>query len=117
MQIVDEYDPKYHGFATQEEWDAAWSSEPSGKEKGFYWGVSWILVPDCKRMAGLGLLYPVIRPCRYASALRHSGTVRPGELHPSLSQDPDLTLSRHPARATARRLPPSIEYRVPPVAG
>src|ERR1700736_113931 len=31
--------------------------------------------------------------------------------------DPDLTLSRHPARATARRLPPSIEYRVPPVAG
>jgi hypothetical protein len=31
--------------------------------------------------------------------------------------DPDLTLSRHPARATARRLPPSIDYRVPPVAG
>jgi len=30
--------------------------------------------------------------------------------------DPDLTLSRHPARATARRLPPSIEYLVPPVA-
>src|SRR6267378_4238619 len=26
--------------------------------------------------------------------------------------DPDLTLSRHPARATARRVPPSIEYRV-----
>jgi hypothetical protein len=34
VRIVDEYDPKYHGFATQEEWDAAWSSEPSGKEKG-----------------------------------------------------------------------------------
>jgi hypothetical protein len=31
--------------------------------------------------------------------------------------EPDLTLSRHPARATARRLPPSIEHRVPPVAG
>jgi hypothetical protein len=31
--------------------------------------------------------------------------------------DPDLTLSRHPARATARRLPPFIEHRVPPVAG
>jgi hypothetical protein len=31
--------------------------------------------------------------------------------------DPDLTLSRHPARATARRLPPSIGHRVPPVAG
>src|SRR6202048_4660860 len=31
--------------------------------------------------------------------------------------EPDLTLSRHPARATARRLPPSIGHRVPPVAG
>src|ERR1700737_640666 len=31
--------------------------------------------------------------------------------------DPDLTRSRPPARATARRLPPSIEHRVPPVAG
>ena len=34
---------------------------------------------------------------------------RPGEFHPQTCQDPDLTLSRHPARATARRLPPSIE--------
>src|ERR1700730_8213730 len=42
---------------------------------------------------------------------------RPGEFHPEPLTDPDLTLSRHPARATARRLPPSIEYRVPPVAG
>ena len=32
---------------------------------------------------------------------------RPGELHPEPLTDPDLTLSRHPARATARRLPPS----------
>jgi Arc/MetJ-type ribon-helix-helix transcriptional regulator len=31
--------------------------------------------------------------------------------------DPDLILSHHPARATARRLPPSVELRVPPVAG
>ena len=31
--------------------------------------------------------------------------------------DPDLILSRHPARAIARRLPPSVEYRAPPVAG
>src|SRR6202022_1949970 len=30
---------------------------------------------------------------------------RPGELHPEPLTDPDLTLSRHPARATARRLP------------
>ena len=42
---------------------------------------------------------------------------RPGEFHPEPLTDPDLTLSRHPARATARRLPPSIEYWVPPVAG
>jgi hypothetical protein len=35
---------------------------------------------------------------------------RPGEFHPEPLTDPDLTLSRHPARATARRLPPSIEY-------
>src|SRR5437868_13817067 len=42
----------------------------------------------------------------------------PAEMAASLAApDPDLTLSRHPARATARRLPPSIEYRVPPVAG
>jgi hypothetical protein len=34
---------------------------------------------------------------------------RPGELHPEPLTDPDLTLSRHPARATARRLPPSVE--------
>ena len=32
---------------------------------------------------------------------------RPGEFHPEPLTDPDLTLSRHPARATARRLPPS----------
>src|SRR5437588_7062137 len=40
---------------------------------------------------------------------------RPGEFHPEPLTDPDLTLSRHPARATERRLPPSIEYRVPPI--
>ena len=32
---------------------------------------------------------------------------RPGESHPEPLTDPDLTLSRHPARATERRLPPS----------
>jgi len=42
---------------------------------------------------------------------------RPEEFHPEPLTDPDLTLSRHPARAIARRLPPSIEYQVPPVAG
>jgi hypothetical protein len=34
---------------------------------------------------------------------------RPGEFHPEPLTDPDLTLSRHPARATARRLPPSVK--------
>src|ERR1700730_4047517 len=34
---------------------------------------------------------------------------RPGEFHPEPLTGPDLTLSRHPARATARRLPPSVE--------
>ena len=42
---------------------------------------------------------------------------RPGELHPEPLTDPDLTLSRHPARATTRRLPPSVEnWSAPPVA-
>src|SRR5689334_19461831 len=34
---------------------------------------------------------------------------RPGESHPEPLTDPDLTLSRHPARAIERRLPPSAE--------
>src|SRR6202023_1961927 len=41
--------------------------------------------------------------------LRRECRVGPGELHPEPLTDPDLTLSRHPARATARRLPPSVE--------
>ena len=32
---------------------------------------------------------------------------RPGEFHPEPLTDPDLNLSIHPARVTARRLPPS----------
>src|SRR5450631_4304551 len=43
--------------------------------------------------------------------------VGPGNFTPSLSQIPDVNLSIHPARAKARRLPPSIDHRVPPVAG
>src|SRR6202011_4099057 len=58
----------------------------------------------------------VIRRQRRALALRVR-TSRPGEFRPEPLTDPDCTLSCHPARATARRLPPSIEYRVPPVAG
>jgi hypothetical protein len=40
---------------------------------------------------------------------------RPGEFHPEPLTEPDLILSHDTARATARRLPPSIEHRVPPV--
>ena len=49
------------------------------------------------------------------NGLRQSGLLgpkrpsSPGEFHPEPLTDPDLTLSRHPARATARRLPPSVE--------
>ena len=41
---------------------------------------------------------------------------RPGEFHPEPLTDPDVTLSRHPARATERRLPPPVENWAPPVA-
>src|SRR4029450_3964780 len=34
---------------------------------------------------------------------------RPGEFHPEPLTDPDLPFSPHPARVTARRLPPSAE--------
>ena len=36
---------------------------------------------------------------------------RPGEYHPESPTDPDVNLSIHPARATQRRLPPSIRIR------
>jgi len=42
---------------------------------------------------------------------------RPGEFHPEPLTDPDLTPRVIRLGATARRLPPSIEHRVPPVAG
>jgi predicted nucleic acid-binding protein len=42
---------------------------------------------------------------------------RPGEFHAEPRTEPDVTVSRHPARASARRLLPSIEHRVLPVAG
>jgi hypothetical protein len=42
---------------------------------------------------------------------------RPGELHPESLTDPDVILSHHPARATKRRLPPSVDYRARPAAG
>jgi hypothetical protein len=39
------------------------------------------------------------------------GPGRPGEFHPESPTDPDMSLSTHPARATQRRLPPSIKTR------
>src|SRR5260370_14701966 len=53
------------------------------------------------------------RLCRDRHLRRQTST----RLQGATLTEPDLTLSRHPARATARRLPPSIEHRVPPVAG
>jgi hypothetical protein len=41
---------------------------------------------------------------------------RPGEFHPEPLTELDLNVSIHPARAIARRLPPSIAHWVPPVA-
>src|SRR5215831_15173524 len=42
---------------------------------------------------------------------------RPGEFHPEPLTEPYVNLSIHTARVTARRLPPSIDCRVLPVAG
>ena len=53
-------------------------------------------------------LHPELGHYSMQSALRIWPS-RPGEFHPEPLTDPDLTLSRHPARATARRLPPSVE--------
>ena len=44
-----------------------------------------------------------------ARAKRRFLPSRPGEFHPEPLTDPDLILSHHPARVTARRLPPSAE--------
>src|SRR6202030_1825742 len=51
------------------------------------------------------------QPCLPGSGPGVSATLpsRPGEFHPEPLTDPDLTLSRHPARATERRLPPPVE--------
>jgi hypothetical protein len=60
-------------------------------------------------IAGLTVCFTsVIRRSRCGSALRVRPS-RPGEFHPEPLTDPDVTLSRHPARAIARRLPPSAE--------
>jgi hypothetical protein len=63
------------------------------------------------------------RPIRRGRAVRRVSTVRPresrpgglpgrpGEFRPEPPTDPDVNLSIHPARATQRRLPPSVKTR------
>src|SRR5580704_14660519 len=51
------------------------------------------------------------------SSIRRVCRVGPGNFTPSPSQIPDLNLSIHPARVTARRLPPSVVYRALPAVG
>jgi len=63
---------------------------------------------------------PEVIPCvtqSKAEARDELAPSRPGEFHPEPLTDPDLILSHHPARATVRRLPPSVTCQVPPVAG
>jgi hypothetical protein len=55
---------------------------------------------------------------RYLLAAKLTGLPsRPGEFRPEPLTDPDVNLSIHPARAIARRLPPSTDHRAHPVAG
>ena len=75
------------------------------------------------------LLYASFRPRLATIALALSLTLhlhqgwaedlpsRPGELHPEALTDPYVNLSIHTARAIAQGLPPSIDHRIPPVAG
>ena len=53
------------------------------------------------------------RPCLPKSCPGVSATLpsRPGEFHPEPLTDPGVILSHHPARATERRPPPSVEKR------
>ena len=49
--------------------------------------------------------------CKVWSTMSRHPPGRPGEFHPGPPTDPDVNLSIHPARATQRRLPPSIKTR------
>src|SRR5204862_4660969 len=61
-----------------------------------------------KRVLGTYRYY-LTRAGRAAIAAGRRLPSRPGDFHPEPLTDPDLTLSRHPARATERRLPPPVE--------
>jgi len=82
----------------------------------------WELGRDARRRSindEPGQAYRRIRPSLYywSPATTVEAPSRPGEFHPEPLTDPDWILSHHPARATARRLPPSVECQVLPVAG
>ena len=49
--------------------------------------------------------------CHQVHAALPQAPSRPGEFHPEPLTDPDMSLSTHPARATQRRLPPSVKTR------
>src|SRR5215831_10183164 len=100
---------------------------------------TWLHRPACKREekpCQLGAVHTwhkadlarCLGPCPFSAQSGHAATearvsigrycrVGPGNFHPEPLTEPDLSLSTYPARAIARRLPPSIEHRVPPVAG
>src|SRR5215813_12625296 len=66
------------------------------------------------------LSYFIIRVCNFDADIDPnfaSAPSRPGEFHPEPLTEPDVSLSIHPARAIARRLPPSTIYRALPVVG
>src|SRR5271165_2496403 len=66
------------------------------------------LIREPETQVGHGAHDPVIAPP--GIFLRHPPG-RPGEFRPEPPTDPDVNLSTHPARATQRRLPPSIKTR------
>ena len=80
-------------------------------------GRPWRLRPSTTRFVTSPRIGYASRPNRAIDGIGLSPTrfaalsAATGNFTPSLSQI--RTLSRHPARATARRLAPSIEYRVP----
>ena len=82
-----------------------------------------VLVPGEASTPGFDIIYGVSTLHRRFACARLSGSYlprscpgfsatlpsRPGEFHPEPLTDPDVTLSRRPARATERRLPPPVE--------
>src|SRR6266567_917180 len=88
----------------------------------------WLSTPASCRFLAMPEMAAPGTSAKFTDGARHSGfggqadalrfpslPSRPGDFHPEPLTDPDLILSHHPARVTARRLPPSVECQVPPV--